>query len=226
MTPNAIKIGLTSVGGFLINKAVILIAPLYLSLSDIASYGTTKQFIDLIVSLGAIWFSTFYPKITQYQVSEDKEGVKRLYIKSQLCLFAVFIVGGLGLIYVGPLALELIKSKTHLLSSGMIAIFLLTIFLESNQGMSRNILLTKNEVPFAKATIISGFVSVFALYIFFAFTNIGIWGMILAPAFVQAAYQNWKWPFQVIAELKITIMDYKNVIHSIVNTYLKQNKQL
>lgn len=224
MTPNAIKIGLTTIGGFLINKSVILIAPLYLSLSDIGSYGTTKQFIDLIVSIGAIWFSTFYPQITQYRVSEDKEGVKRLYIKGQLCLITVFIICGLGLIYVGPLALELIKSKTHLLSSGMIAIFLLTIFLESNQGMSRNILLTKNEVPFAKATVISGFVSVFVLYIFLSYTNLGLWGMILVPAFVQAAYQNWKWPSQVIVELKMTIMDYKNVIQSLVNTYLKQNK--
>ncbi|MGC9151908.1 MAG: O-unit flippase-like protein [Microbacter sp.] len=222
MTPNAVKIGLTSLGGFLINKAVILIAPLYLSLSDIASYGTTKQFIDLIVSLGAIWFSTFYPKITQYRVSKDYEGVKRLYIKSQLSLLITFIICGLGLIYFGPLAMDLIRSKTHLLPSEMMAVFLLTIYFESNQGMSRNTLLTKNEVPFAKATIISGFISVFILYLFLAYAKIGMWGMILAPAFVQASYQNWKWPYQVIIELKLTKKDYKDVIHSLIDTYLKR----
>ena len=54
MTPNAIKIGVTTIGWFLFNKLIVLIAPLYLTLSQIGSFGTTKQFVELIVSFGAM----------------------------------------------------------------------------------------------------------------------------------------------------------------------------
>ena len=214
MTPNAVKIGITTVGGFFINKMVILIAPLYLSLSDIASYGTTKQMIDLIVSLGGIWFGTYYPKLTLYRVSDDEQGVKRLYIKGKLCLIAVFIVCGVGLIFVGPPVLEWIHSKTHLLPAVMIAVFLIVAFLEANHGMSGSLLLTKNEVPFVKASIFSGIAVVVLLFVSLKCTSIGIWGMILAPGIAQAVYQNWKWPLQVSRELNLKIKDYYNVLRA------------
>lgn len=214
MTPNAIKIGLTTLGGFFVNKIVILIAPLYLSLSDIASYGTTKQMIDLIVSLGGIWFGTYYPKVTLYRVSDDVDGVKRLYIKGKLCLIGVFFVCGAGLILLGPPVLVWIHSKTHLLPEAMMLVFLIVAFLEANHGMSAGLLLTKNEVPFVKASIFSGIAVVILLFISLKFTSIGIWGMILAPGIAQAVYQNWKWPMQVINELQLKFSDYTRILWS------------
>jgi len=208
MTPNAVKIGITTIGGFFINKAVMFIAPLYLSLSAIGSFGTTKQMIDLIVSLGGIWFATYYPKTTLYTVNKDVEGVKRLYIKGKLCLIGVFIVCGLGLIFVGPPLLIFIKSNTHLLSSSMIFVFLIVAFLEANHGMSGLLLLTKNEVPFVKASLISGLAVLALLFISFNYTGLGIWGMIIASGIAQAVYQNWKWPLMVKRELNIKVMDF------------------
>jgi O-antigen/teichoic acid export membrane protein len=216
MTPNALKIGLTSIGGFFINKAVILIAPLYLSLSDIGSYGTTKQIIDLIASIGGIWFSTYYPKTTLYRVNNELEGVKRLYIKGKISLIVAFIVCGIGLILVGPPILTLIHSKTHLLSSTMIFVFLIVAFLEANHVMSAGLLLTKNEVPFVKASLLSGVGVLVLLYSGLYFTKIGIWCMILAPGIAQVVYQNWKWPLLVIQELKLTYKDYYNILWSLL----------
>lgn len=214
MTPNAIKIGLTSVGGFLINKAVILIAPLYLSLTDIASYGTTKQFIDLIASIGSIWFTTYYPKMTLYRVNNEIDGVKRLYTKSKIFLIGSFIVMGVGLMVVGPPVLQLIHSKTHLLSDAMIFVFLIIGFLETNHGISGALLLTKNEVPFVKASLLSGAGTVILLLFGLKFTSLGIWSMLLAPGLAQATYQNWKWPLSVIQDLKLTLGDYFQAIRT------------
>jgi hypothetical protein len=69
-------------------------------------------------------------------------------------------------------------------------------------------LLTKNEVPFAKASILSGLASVALLFVFLKFTTIGIWGMVLAPGIAQIVYQNWKWPYMVIKDLDIKFRDY------------------
>ena len=64
MTPNAIKIGVTTLGWFLTTKIVILVAPLLsITLPTVGSYGTTLQMINLIMSLGTLWFATFYPKM-------------------------------------------------------------------------------------------------------------------------------------------------------------------
>ena len=91
MTPNAVKIGFTTIGSFLIGKSIIIIAPLYLTLADIASYGTTKQMIELIMSLSVIWFSTFYQKITIHRVNEEMVDIKRMFIKGNLAMIAIFI---------------------------------------------------------------------------------------------------------------------------------------
>jgi len=212
MSPNAYKIGLTTVGGFLINKGILLISSLYLTLPQIASYGTTRQMIDLIISLGFMWFGTYYPKITLHRVSNDLEQIKRMYLKGKFSLVLVFIVCGLGLILVGPYLLALIHSKTHLLPTLMTAVFLIIAFLETNHGLAAQMLLTKNEVPFAKASILSGIASTILLYISLRFLNIGIWGMILAPGIAQIAYQNWKWPLTVIQDLKLKFKDYTNAL--------------
>jgi O-antigen/teichoic acid export membrane protein len=216
MTPNAVKIGLTTVGGFLITKAIILIGPFYLSLTDIACYGITKQMIDLIISLGFLWFGTYYPKITLHRVSNDMVQIKRMYLKAKISLIFVFIVCGLGLIFVGPTLLTLIHSKTHLLPAVMTLVFLLIAFLETNHGLAAQMLLTKNEVPFASASILSGVATIALLFISLKFTSIGIWGMILAPGIAQICYQNWKWPLVVIKDLDIKFKDYFTAVSMLI----------
>ena len=208
MTPNALKIGLTTMGGLLNSKLIILIAPLYLTLDQIASYGTTKQMLDLIISLGLLWFGTYYPKITLHRVNEDIEQIKRMYLKAKFSMVMIFLICGAGLIFMGPGLLALIHSKTQLLPGFMTFIFLIVAFLETNHGLAAQMLLTKNEVPFAKASIISGLASVALLYVSLKFTTIGIWGMILAPGIAQIVYQNWKWPLMVIKDLDIKFKDY------------------
>ena len=174
--------------------------------------------IDLIISLGGIWLGTYYPKITLYRVNNETESVKRLYLKAKLNLMVSFLVCGIGLIVVGPPLLEFIHSKTHLLPSMMISAFLIIAFLDANHGMASTILLTKNEVPFMKAVILSGTAVLILLFLSLRFTNLQIWGMILAPGIAQAVYQNWHWPMLVRRELNIKLKDYIIVLSSIFKT--------
>ena len=108
--------------------------------------------------------------------------------------------------------MKLIHSKTPLLSTSMLIIFLIIAFLENNHAMSAQMLLTKNEVPFAKASIIAGLSTVILLYMGLTILNLGIWAMILAPGISQAIYNNWYWPRFVIKDLKINISDYWNTL--------------
>lgn len=223
MTPNAIKIGVTTIGGFLITKAVMLISPLYLNLSDIGTYGITKQMIDLISSLGGILFYTYYPQITSFKVNNEIDKVKNLYIKSKISLITIFIICSIGLIIIGPQLLILIHSKTHLLPTSMIIAFIITSFLEANHGISAGLLLMNNEVPFMKASLISGICVLILLLTGLIYLKIGIWAMILAPGLAQVVYQNWKWPLMVINDLQITRVDIKLSINEFVSQVKRLN---
>jgi O-antigen/teichoic acid export membrane protein len=206
--PNAVKVGLTGIGSFLVSRSAIIIGSLYLPLDIIASYGITTQIIGIIAGISMVYFSTYQPKIVQYRVENDIAAIKQLYLKGCLILWAVYIAGGVALIFLGDWVMNsLIKSKTPLLGTPFIIVAVVISLLENNHGIAGNILLTKNEVPFFKAALVSGSATLLLLFIFLGFVDTGVLGMILAPGIAQGCYQNWKWPKVVIKELKIKKSD-------------------
>ncbi len=208
LAPNSIKLGLTSLGVFLRSKAVVLMAPMFLTLSDVGQYGTTKMIVDLIASLGVGWFSTFFPKISEYIVHGKQDDIKRLYIKGFLTLLSVFIVLGCGMMLLGNPVLTLIKSKTMLLDNKYLFVLIAFSFLEQNQSIASNILLARNEVPFFKSNIASGIITVLLLWLMFKFTELGVWSLILSSGIAMSLYVNWKWPLVVYKDLKLRPKDF------------------
>lgn len=199
--PNAIKIGLTGLGGFLVSRSSVIIGSLYLSLKMIASYGITIQIIAIIGGLASVYPLTFQPKIVQLRTQNNIHEIRRTYFKSCFLLLTTYIVCGVGLLCMGDWVLNLIDSKTPLLDQSIIALALVVMFLESNHAIAGNILLTKNEVPFFRAALFSGAATVLLLFIFLEYTQLGVWSMVLAPGIVQGCYQNWRWPYVVVKEL-------------------------
>lgn len=205
--PNAVKIGLTSLGGFIVVRSSIIIGSLYLPLKVIASYGISMQLIGVITGFSSIFILTYIPKIAQLRVENEIEKIKEYYIKSLLVLILTFIAGGIILIGFGDWILILINSKTTLLPGIVLLIAIIISFLESNHGLAAIILVTKNEVPFYKASLISGALTLILLVLFLKYTKWGLLALILAPGISQAIYQNWKWPLVVANELKLELND-------------------
>lgn len=208
--PNTLKIGLTSLGSFLVQRAAIIIGSLYLPLSKIASYGITMQLLAIIANLATIYISTYYPKIIQLRVARNNQALKEHYITGQLLLLLTYIIGGVALLLLGEWALSIIESKTQMMPIAIVSIAIIISFLEKNHSTSGWILLTNNEVPFFKASLIAGLTTITLLLIMVQFTNIGLWAMVLVPGIAQL-YNNWKWPHEVLIQLDISnkdIMDF------------------
>jgi len=201
--PNAVKLGITSIGLFMVTRLAILIGALYLTLDDIASYGITIQTVGIIGSTAGVYLYTYLPQIAQYRINNKISIIRKIYLRGCGMMLLTFIVGGFALLFFGNWALDLIHSKTPLLSQSFIAVALLIYLLETNHGFAGNILVTKNEVPFFKASLFAGFVTLLLLLVFFNFTYLGVWSMILAQGIAQGIYQNWKWPMVVAKELNI-----------------------
>jgi len=209
MSPNATRIGITTLGWFLTSKIIILVAPLLsISLSTVGSYGITMTMVGLIMSLSTLWSSTFYPKLTLYRVNNLHEDLKRVYIKGQLAMIAVYVICGAGLILVGPPILHIFKSNTQLLPTLMIMIILFVAMLESNFGLASSFILTGNQVPYMKSSILTGVLSQILLLSMLKFTTMGTWAMVIAPGIAAIVYQNWKWPLEAHKELELSLSDY------------------
>jgi O-antigen/teichoic acid export membrane protein len=209
--PNALKIGLTSLGGFMVQRSAIIIGSLYLSLKEIASYGITMQLIGVITGLAGIYIATYQPRIMQYRVENNDTGIKRLYLNGQIIIFLTYIIGGIILLFFGEWAINSIGSQTHLIPQLLFLVAIMISFLENNHSVAGTILLSKNEVPFFKASLIAGGVTIVLLFILFQFAKMDLWPMILAPG-IAHLYNNWKWPYEVFKQLNISIKDVSKSI--------------
>jgi O-antigen/teichoic acid export membrane protein len=206
--PNAVKLGLTVLGGILIQRSAVFIGSLYLPLKDIASYGLTRQVFDILAGLAPIFVTTYFPLIAKFRVEGKTSRIKEIYLKGTFISVILFFAGGLMLYFFGNTALGLIKSETVLVPGYLIIVAMIVTFLEMNHASAGGILLTKNEVPFFKPSIISGIATALIMYIFLGWTNLGLLSLFLAPGLVDIAYQSWKWPLEVIKDLKISFKDF------------------
>jgi O-antigen/teichoic acid export membrane protein len=209
--PNALKIGLTSLGGFMVQRSAIIIGSLYLSLAEIASYGITMQLICVITGLAGIYTATYQPKIAQLRVENKNNAVKELYLKGQIIQILTYVLGGMTLLILGEWTLNFIGSQTQLMPTIVLLMAIIISFLENNHSIAGGILLTNNEVPFFKASLTAGAITILLLVLMFYFANMRLWAMILAPG-IAHLYNNWKWPYEVFIQLNISKKDIKNTL--------------
>jgi O-antigen/teichoic acid export membrane protein len=201
--PNAIKLGINGLGAFLVRRSPIVMAPLFLPLDIVASYGISIQIIWIITEVANVYPSTYQPKIAQYRIQNNIAEIKKCYSHACLLMLLMFSLFGSALLLLGDWCLRLIDSKTSLLSSAVIAAILLIYLLERNQFIAIEVLATKNRIPFFKASLFSGITTTVLLFVFFKTTSFGTWGLILAPGIAQSIYSNWKWPLEMWKDLRM-----------------------
>lgn len=200
--PNAVKVGFTHLGGFCVNRSSVIIAPLFVGLADVASFGITAQVIEVLGGLGIVYYQANGPKIAQMRARQDIKSVARYFWRSEAMLLLTMVAGGTFFLLLGNWALSLIRSNTQFLPSAMLAVMLVIAWLEKNHVVAAAFIQAKNEIPFFIPSLLSGAATVVLLWIMLSPLQMGVWGMILAPGIAQIVYQNWKWPSVVIKEIR------------------------
>lgn len=201
ISPNAVKVGLTQLGGFMVNKSAILIGSAFLTLEEVAVFGITMQVMDILARCALVFYQSYIPKLAQCRAENDLEGLKRYYLLCTGSLLVVYIIGGLAWIFLGDWALDIIHSQTGFVPTTMLIVMLVISTLEHNHAQSAGFIMADNKIPFFIPSLVSGAATVLLLWLFLGPLHMGIWGLILAPGLAQLAYQNWKWPSVVIKEL-------------------------
>lgn len=200
--PNAVKLGLASIGGFLTFRLSTFVGPLFISLSDMASFGITLQLLSVVSSLALLFTNVYLPKVFQWRVENNRVMIRKTFYTSSFLVFSAFLCGGVFIGLFGNWILDMLNSQTYLLSGGLLLFLVVHYYLETNMVNATEYLLAKNEVPFYKRYMISGVATVILLFLFVGYLGFGLWGIIAAPMISQAILQYWKWPYEVIRELK------------------------
>lgn len=212
ITPNAVKYGVTSLGGFLIQKSSLIIGAMYIPLHLIGSFGISKQIVDLLIMGSNIILSTYLPKIAELRLKNNMAEIRGIIVWGLIISNLLFITGSLLLIFLGPQVLELMGSKTNLLDQKLLACMVLSAFLGLNSGISGAIISTKNEIPFMIPSIISGVATILLLFVGLDVFHWGMLVLVLAPGFVDLCYQAWKWPLMVFKDFEINFSTFLHVL--------------
>lgn len=189
---NASRYGLVLLGAFLIAEANVLIASWRIGVVATASYSLAVQILMVGQTVAALPFNLSLPRLSHLQASGDVATTNRVFSTAVAASLLCYVVFGTLVLGVASPMLGLLGASTHLPDRIVLAVMVTSSFLEVNHGMCGNFIATRNEIPFARAAIITG-VSV-ALLGWFAAPRWGILGVVVVTACCQAVYNNWKWP--------------------------------
>lgn len=218
---NARRIAVVYFCGFVINKFNVFISGVYLTLSDVASLGLLIQLTSLISAISENAFLVSQPEIASLRVQKENNTLINTFSQTIAIYILLFVIGSLFLIFCMPYMLVFIKSNTVLPSITIMSLYCIIILLERHHSTCMAFISTGNRVPYMESMIIAGIVIVLGSIIVLKYTALGIVGLILVQGVTQLVYANWKWPYEVMKELKTSyrsflVIGFKNLWNKFV----------
>jgi len=197
---NSKKMGVVSIGAYLITRYNIFVVSSFIGLSAAASYGITVQIFMALNSVSQMAFHVSLPKMVRARLESNLGDLKKLFAGASLFYLITFALGGVVIVLFGNSLLSLVGSSIKLLDRSFLLVLLLVFVLEGNHSNSALTITTANTVPFARPAIFSG-VAICGLSTLSGYFGLGMMGVILSQGLVQLLYNNWKWPKMVYEEL-------------------------
>lgn len=197
---NTIKLGTVSIGSFMISRATILIAGLYLPLSLAGSYTFTLQVYMALLAVGNVFVTIKVPELSALVLRNDRANLQNNIIKTISLSCAIYILGFLTFYALSGFLTQFLKLKVSFLDSKFLLILSIVYFLELVHSICATIITTQNRVPFVKPALLSGFFIVLTSFFLLKYTELGVFGLIIAQGLIQLSYNNWKWPVTVYEE--------------------------
>lgn len=218
---NARKLGLVFLGSYAITRFSIFLAGLYLSLTEIASYGLMLQLVGIIMSISSTLFSIYNPRFTELNVKGKISELKAEFAFSMGVYYLLFIIGGFFLVVFVPDLLLFFDSKTELPRTSLLIIYLVVMLLEGNHSNFSTMIVIGNSVPFVLVSLITGGFIVIGSFITLQYTNYSLFGLVVVQGIVQLSYNNWKWPYVVLRNYNLNfymfiVMAFKELNNKIV----------
>jgi O-antigen/teichoic acid export membrane protein len=189
--PNAWRAGLVGVGGYLSVQSNTLICSAFLGLKTTAAYGLSFQLVNLLFGLCLVWVSVKLPLISALRQQDRRDEIADIFGRRMRLSLLSYSAGTLVILFVAPLVLRWLGSKTPLIATEQLAALAFIRLLELHQVLYATLVITENHNPFFKPSLIFGAATVVVSALLTPFY--GLWGLILSMGLIQALFNDW-WP--------------------------------
>jgi O-antigen/teichoic acid export membrane protein len=203
----SVRLWITRFGAFQIVKSNLLLVSSFLGLQAAGSLALSMQAMEAITLLALTPLFSRLPRLYELRTQRLTQEIKGCVGNSLLVAWLTFIIGSIYLVWQGPDLLNLLGSRSSLLPLTSLLLLLLTGLLEMNHSFSATLLLLENRVPFMKAAVLSGLLTLCLSSLILSQTGLGILGALAVPFFVQLAYNNWKWPLEALRSLDTNYLE-------------------
>ena len=102
------------------------------------------------------------------------------------------LVGGL-VVFVGPLAISIIKSNTVLPAVIFMLAYLVKQIISCNAQLFAMLMTSRNVIPSPTAVLITSGAQVLIITALLKYTDLGVWALILGPFILGISYTLWAW---------------------------------
>lgn len=200
---NAKKLGINFLGAYGVQQSGTFILGLFLSLRDVASYGLMCQLFQVFIALSIGLFTTYLPLFYKERIEKDMERLVKDFCFTSFVFIAGFTILGLGIILFGHYLLLFIGSATKLPITVVMLVYFVHLLLENFHSMCASMIVSNNQVPFVKASIVSGLFIVLCNLASLGLTTWGLLGVVMGQLIVQSFYNHWKWPLWIFREMNL-----------------------
>jgi O-antigen/teichoic acid export membrane protein len=157
----------------LFNLGSVIIAN-FVSQNEFANYGLTMQFINLLVTLSSIFFSTYSPKIIEHSNKKNYKMKYEIFFNILILEFIVMTIGTFSLITFKDLIFRFIKSDANLIENNFILLIAVVILLDNLVQRLLFLFQIKNIYPQNKSYLITSILIILTTILLLNFTNFGI----------------------------------------------------
>ena len=203
--PMTWRMGATVFGVFLMQRGNTLICSAFLGLETTAKYGLTLNLFTILFQVTGVFLFVVNPKIAGAQVRRNIPELRRLFLPRLYLGLGLACIGAAILIVFGAQIMQLIGSKTGLLSPGISCLLFVILLLDSHQSGYMNLVMASNENPFVLPSLLSSIVMLgIAMW---TTPHFGLLGMILTYGLVQLSWNHWWTVIRGARLLKMPVMD-------------------
>lgn len=208
---NAKKLGLVFIGSYAINKFSMFLAGIYLPLEEIASYGLMLQLMNVITAISITLFTVSEPQFAALRIEKDRKSLLHKFAFTMNIFYLLFVVGSLVLIFIIPICLQILNSNVVLPMWYILMFYSLVVLLENNHSNFATFIVTENKIPFVESSLLAGIAIAIGSFLSLKYTTLGIVGLVIVPFISQIMYANWKWPYVVCREFKISFLQFVSI---------------
>lgn len=197
---NAIKLGVVSLGSFLINRATVLIAGISLAIIVAGKYTFTLQVYGAMLAISNVFITIKIPELSKLVIQNNTKMIKSLIIQIIAVSLSMYVLVFMFFLLISDELIKITHSKISFLETKYLVILGIIFLLELNHSICATIITTKNKVPFAIPAIVSGVLIIVSSIVLTKIFLLGVIGLIMAQGIIQLCYNNWKWPYCVYNE--------------------------